>query len=135
MKTLVSALAMLCCMTQCLAGSRNVPDKVQRLFAQQYPQAHLRKWETRNDTCIAEFSRDRRKNRADYSAQGEWLKTETKIPWTKDLPPAVASAWRYSDFASWYVAAIREVTFPGSTSRYVVSVEQDYGPESSIPGD
>jgi len=111
-----------------------VSDNVLKSFSQQYPQGSIRKWVVKNDTCVAEFTMSRSKNMAYYLADGNWIKTETKIPWTKDLPKAVNLSWKYSDFASWYVAGIKEVKYPDK-DLYVLKVQHDCGPEGSIPGD
>ena len=111
-----------------------VPDNVLKSFSQQYPQGSVRGWVVKNDTCIAEFRMYKSKNMAYYLPDGQWIKTETKIPWTKDLPMAVNMSWKNSDLASWYVATIKEVKYPDK-DLYVMEVQQDCGPEGSIPGD
>ena len=111
-----------------------VPDNVLKSFSKQYPQGSVRAWVVKNDTCIAEFKTYKSKNVAYYLPDGQWIKTETKIPWTKDLPMAVNMSWKYSDLASWYVATIKEVKYPDK-DLYVMEVQQDCGPEGSIPGD
>jgi len=111
-----------------------VADNVLKSFAKQYPNEFNAKWKIRNDTSIADFKMNGRKNMAYYLADGQWIKTETKIPWTKDLPTAVDNAWKNSDYTSWYVSAIKEVVYPDKNV-YVMKVQQDCGPEGSIPGD
>jgi hypothetical protein len=112
-----------------------VPDNVQHAFSKQYPNGEKARWMMNHDTSVAEFKMDGSKNMVYYLPDGQWIKTETKIPWTKDLPMAVNDAWKYSDFASWYVSAIKEVTYPDSRNVYVMKVERDCGPEGSVPGD
>jgi len=120
---------------ECDAGIRNAPDKIEKTFNQQYPQSKLKKWENKNNTWIADFAQGKRKNMAYYSPDGQWIKTETKIPWTKDLPVQVDNSWKYSVFASWYVAGIKEVKYPDKPDRYVVKVQENYGPDGSNPDD
>ena len=111
-----------------------VPDNTVKAFKQQYPNENKAKWIMEKDTSIADFKMNGHKNMAYYRSDGQWIKTETKIPWTKDLPTAVDNAWKNSDYASWYIATIKEVQYPDKNV-YVMKVQQDCGPEGSIPGD
>jgi hypothetical protein len=112
----------------------NVPNPVSQAFYQKYQDVIVRKWEGANDTSIAEFSQGRRKHFAYFLNDGEWIKTETKIPMTKDLPVAVKDAWKNSNYASWNIAEVKKVECPDKKSFSLV-VYQDCGPDGSVPGD
>ena len=111
-----------------------IPEPVLKSFSQHYPQVAVRKWTVKNDTYVSKFRMNKNKEMAYYTSDGRWVKTETALPWTKDLPVAVDNSWKHSDFCSWYVASIKEVTYPDK-SQYVLKVQQDCGPDGSAPGD
>jgi hypothetical protein len=114
---------------------RSVPDAVLKSFASQYPQVTVEKWKMMGDTSIALFKENKRRDYAYYSSDGEWIKTETKIPWSKDLPCAVDYSFNHTTFKSWYIDRMAERESPVEKGEYVIQVHHDYGPDGSVPGD
>lgn len=94
---LLSAIAVLL-LHQLSAQAATVPSKVSLAFSTQYPTVSAR-WKTNAAGYEAVF----KGGRAFYSASGGWLRTETRIHWTKNLPPAVRKGFRNSAYASYYV--------------------------------
>src|SRR5579872_466403 len=138
MKTIVLLMGAMFSIITCDAWMHHrsgmVPEAALTSFSKQYPQQSAKKWEVRHDTCIAEFNMSKRKQSAYYFANGGWIKTETRIPWTKDLPDAVKNSWNQCAFASWRIDKIDEVQ-TGNKNTYTMVVYQDCGPDGSLPGD
>ena len=118
------------------AQDMKAPAGVQQSFAAQYPDVRIRTWEQQGGTWMVTFKDkdDRTKDMAYHGPDGQWIKTETKIPMIKDLPVAVNMAWKRSEFASWPVAGMKEVKYPDKDV-YVLKVEANCGPDGSLPGD
>jgi len=134
MKKIIIVLIMMLGIMEYEPVKGQVTDQVLSSFKQQYPQESAWKWIVRNDTSIAEFKMDKSKKMAYYLPNGVWVKTETKIPWTKDLPVPVDKSWKESDLSSYYVSMIKDVKYPDK-EMYVMKVQEDCGPDGSIPGD
>jgi hypothetical protein len=103
-------------------GGRQLPNKIAVSFDSRYPQAHRKGWEMQQDLCKIDFVNDRRKSSAWYTADGQWVRTEVKIPWMKDLPQQVRNSVDRSPYTSWYVDNIRE-EISGKGILYVLHVD------------
>jgi hypothetical protein len=114
---------------------KNVPEKVKEAFTAKYQGVNVKKWKTVNGSEEAKFVSGKRKNTAIFLDNGTWVKTETKIPWSKDLPIAVQNAWNNNEYRSWYPDEIKKVEAPDNNVYYTIQVSKDYGPEGSIRGD
>ncbi|HVU93668.1 MAG TPA: hypothetical protein VHE34_00520 [Puia sp.] len=86
-----------------------VPQAVTRDFASRYPAITPKKWkQDKEGQYIAQFHMRGNPSEAYYDRGGNWLKTQSHIKWTKNLPPAVRTALRNSTYASWYVEHMQE---------------------------
>lgn len=139
MKRIVGALVLVLSIVACSAAfhnpHQNVPVPVLRSLSKQYSGVHIRGWKILNDTSIARFRMLKRKNSAFYLPNGIWIKTETKIPWSKDLPKAVNHGFNQTRFLSWYIDELKRIETPLGKTTYVIQVHYDWGPPESIPGD
>jgi hypothetical protein len=115
-------------------SKKEVPADVLQSFSKQYSSKHVKKWRVENDTCIARFTMSRRKCKAYYLVNGDWIKTEIKIPWTKDLPKAVKAGWGKTPYAGGYVNGVKQVISPGK-NLYVIAIHYEDGPEGAVSGD
>jgi hypothetical protein len=109
------------------ANSQKVPDsavpqKVIVAFNAKYKDAHIRNWKKGPEGIEVTFKINNKINCALYSTDGEWIKTERKIKWPKNLPELVRKALRSSEYAAWYVDEIKEVEAQGSRI-YLVHVD------------
>ncbi|MBS1605752.1 MAG: PepSY-like domain-containing protein [Bacteroidetes bacterium] len=89
-------------------GGRELPGSIKTAFFAKYPGARLKKWDVENDRYVVNFVSNKDKLTAVYSMKGSWLMTEKKVPWMKDLPPAVRTAFNKGLYADWKVESIRE---------------------------
>lgn len=93
-------------------SSKNIPKKISEAFSSKYPSAQVGKWKFDKENYVAEFNLDKKKYCAFYASDGNWIKTETKIRWTWNLPKVVETAFYKSDFASYSIHGIKEVQTP-----------------------
>jgi len=116
------------------SGLNNVPEEVLKAFSEKYKGAKIRNVKKQNDTEIIKFVINKRKDVAIFLSNGTWVKTETKLPWSWDLPSVVRKRFNNCEFKAWYIDEIEAVESPGNKI-YSIQVSYDYGPIGSIPGD
>jgi hypothetical protein len=136
MKTII--LAMVLATVSCVCNGQNrEPQAVAKAFAQMYPDSKVREWtEEGVNLWMVTFKDkdDRTRDMAYFKSNGEWVKTETKIPIVRDLPINVAMGWKRTDFSDWLVEDMKEVKYP-DRNVYVMKVEQGCGPDVYVmPG-
>jgi hypothetical protein len=67
---------------------------------------------------------DGKKLMAWYSEGSNWIKTEKRIPLSKDLPLAVKKGFDNSQYISWHIDNIKEVSMRNASSPvYVIHVD------------
>lgn len=102
-----------------------VPPGVVAAFATKYPGAELKKWEITNNEYTAKAVEGRKKFYATFSKENNWVKTTSKISWSKNLPPLVNASLKKSLYASWKIDGIKKVETPDSVF-YEVLVDNLY---------
>jgi hypothetical protein len=90
-----------------------IPKKVSEAFSAKYPSAEIKKWKAAKGDYVAEFNLEKKKFIAHYSSTGEWIKTESKIKLSNNLPEAVQDGLHKSEYASWSINEIKQVEKPG----------------------
>ena len=95
------------------AISPSIPQKVIDAFTAQYPAAKAPRWKKDSANYVAIFSTGRQERHAYYSSEGNWIKTETRIKWIKNLPPDVKKGFQQSEYISSYVQNMQDVESPG----------------------
>ncbi len=100
----------------------DVPGKVLAAFSSKYPGAEVRNWKTGENTYSAKFKTGNKSHCAFYSPGGAWLKTETKVQWTWNLPGEVKNALKSGGYAAWYIDNMKRVETP-QQNIYVVHVD------------
>jgi hypothetical protein len=99
-----------------------VPQKILSAFQLKYPSAQVKKWNMNNDGYVTKFFLNKKEYLAYYTADADWVRTETKIKWTWKLPAAVKTALHSSEYASWYVDEMKQVETPGE-HKYMIHVD------------
>jgi hypothetical protein len=102
------------------AQANIVPPKVSAAFTVRYPTVTAPHWKPDKTGYEAAFHAGNRARHAYYAPDGGWIRTETRIKWTKNLPPAVRQGLRNSPYVSWYVESMRETE---SADRHVVTID------------
>jgi hypothetical protein len=116
---IMSAIAGL--LLQHLTAQANiVPQKVSAAFSAQYPAVAAAHWKAAATGYEATFRSGNKANHAYYAPDGGWIKTETRIKWTKNLPDAVRQGFHNSRYVSWYVENMRETQ---SADQHVVTID------------
>lgn len=106
-------------MTEVPAG-QNIPVQANVAFTNRYPSATHVRWSQSGAAFEARFEVDNQTHMAFYDKYGQWVRTETKIHWTKNLPAAVRTGFRNSSYAVYEVEEIKEVQ---TASEHYVSIE------------
>ncbi len=93
--------------------SAQVNTNISGQFSKQFPDTDVQKWEAKREGYVAHFRKEGQKWHAYYTADGEWVATESPVRRTKHLPEAVRTAWENSGYAAWYVHNIRKIETTG----------------------
>ena len=129
MKKIILTGAAIACLCSSLTisswalGGRELPASVRAAFFAKYPSARLKKWEVEDDQYVVNFVSNKDKLTALYSMKGNWIMTEKKVPWMKDLPPAVRTAFNKSLYADWKVESIQECQGRDGDRLYKIQVD------------
>jgi hypothetical protein len=123
---LVAAIGMLSYSAMAQKGSMNTPQIVRTAFANQYPQANLKKWSMDKGQYVAIFRYNKRDWQAHYSAGGNWLSSERSIKHMGSLPYSLRSALKSSKYASYYVDNMARLQMP-SGNTYRLRVDNNSG--------
>ena len=84
-----------------------IPQNILASFSSRYPNTKVKKWRSLKGVFVAKFLLDGKKCMAYYSPEGDWIKTESKIKWTWDLPVQVKTGWKKCEYNRWYVESIK----------------------------
>jgi hypothetical protein len=126
MKSIVSVIAVVL-FALSFARAGDAPAAVQKAFEAKFPGAEKVKWETqKSGQCDASFKWNDRKCSASFSESGEWLRTETTIPY-KDVPMNVKKAVNLK-FTAGSVKGASKIEKPGGTS-YGIQLKPGWKPD------
>ena len=118
-------MVMVFCTSNIFAQTNNIPAPVVAAFTAKYPKAELKKWEITNDQYTAKAAEDHQKFEAAFDGNGQWLKTTTRISWSRNLPAEIRASLKSSKYADWRVDNLRKVDSPEGTV-YQVLVDNLY---------
>lgn len=104
-------------------GKGSLPKSIEVKIANRYPNAHIKGWEMKNDQYVIKIGKDKKKMMAFYSGGGNWIKTEERIPLSKELPVAVKKGFDNSQYVSWHIDNIKEVSMKNASPVYVIHVD------------
>lgn len=108
---------------QSTGGETVVGDKVEAFVSQQYPGAVIIEKDYDNGYLAVEIRHDGREKEVLFDGQNNWVLTRWDVSY-RDLPDAVAEAFRQSDYARWEIDDIYYAVTP-SGDWYVFEVEDD----------
>jgi hypothetical protein len=104
-------------------------------FNKLYPNIKKEKWVLKDGFCEVKFKLAHRRSTAYFSSTGEWLKTESRILWSKNLPKIVLEGWKSTPFASWTFEYITKVDSFAGKPYYVLQMHKDWSPNGAIQAD
>lgn len=128
MKTKASIMATLvCCSFVSMSCDDNddkfIPESiVTKAFEIKYPNAKHVSWEDEDGYVKAEFQNNSQEVEAWFDLQGNWMLTETDLPY-KALPQAVKNSFEASLYAKWKVDDVDRLERPDAGTIYVLDVE------------
>lgn len=129
MKKIILTAAAVACLCSSLTitnwarGGRELPSSIRSALLTKYPGARLKKWDIEGDQYVVNFVSNKDRLTALYSMKGNWIMTEKKVPWIKDLPPAVRTAFNKSLYADWKVESIQECQGREGDRLYKIQVD------------
>lgn len=108
--------------TACDDDGMTVAPEVESAFTTRYPDAGRVEWDWEDGYYVADFYDDRYETEAWFTPGGEWVMTETDIPYAA-LPQAVKTAFEGSEYAGWRVDDVDQVERRDMETLYVLEVE------------
>lgn len=100
-----------------------VPDAVSRVLYDKYPNVYDVEWERKGSYLVADCKQKGADMDVWFSAQGEWLLTETEV-YKNELPTAVLTAFEHGEYATWRWDDADKLEYAGLAVQYVIEVEQ-----------
>lgn len=98
-------------------------DVVVNAFKSKYPNAKRIEWETKSGYKVADFHLDSKEVEAWFDTKGEWIMTETDIPYS-ELPQAVQNSFKASTYGNWRIDDVDKLERSNTETIYVIEVEQ-----------
>jgi len=111
----------------------NVPPAVINVYGTQYPTAKLKKWEVKNDTCIAIFTMNKRNYKASYAMNGKWYSSERNMKHMANLPADARTYLKTNNYLSWNVDRMEKIETPVRTT-YVLQLDNHSGNQNQYEG-
>ena len=94
-------------------NSNGLPASISTVFFKVNPGAKIKKWRLSNSIYEVKYRSANKSHTAFFSADGKWLKDETRFAFTHSLPAAVKNGLAANGFASFYFERITEVDSTG----------------------
>lgn len=97
---------------------------VKSSFEKMYPGAEVIEWELeKNNIYEVEFNYNSLKYEADYAEDGTWICTEREIG-INEIPAVVSENLKKSEWSSWQIDEVEELSSPGQDKYYEIELEQ-----------
>jgi hypothetical protein len=121
MKKIIFVATTILTVASSLAQANTIPQNVTASFSAKYPTATAKKWKQSENNFLVTFAADSKRSVAFYSTDGNWIKTETKIKWIKNLPEAVKKSLDQRGFLRYYITNMKKIESPEG-NQYLVEV-------------
>lgn len=99
-----------------------VPSEIETAFSEKYPGRKVAGWSVKDKYYVAKFDNDRYDAEAWFASDGNWLMTETDLPYDA-LPSDVKIAFEGSKYAKWQVDDVDKLERKDMETVYVIEVE------------
>lgn len=122
---LLSLIAGVLCLTAC-DNNDNSPapnEAVTKAFTAKYPSASRVEWEYKGSYITAEFIYDKFSTTAWFDNTGQWFMTETELRNINQLPEAVLTAFKASEYATWSTDDVDRLERLDTETIYVIEVK------------
>lgn len=122
---LLSLIAGIICLTACDKDNDSLTpnDAINKAFNAKYPTASRVKWETKNSYMTADFIFEQSAATAWFDHSGQWYMTETELRSINELPEAVLTAFKNSEYANWTTDDIDRLERLDAEPIYVIEVK------------
>ena len=126
MKKIFSLLIGLCLVSQISFAQQNlmeseVPPQSSKAFHEKYPEAVILSWIKSDSDYHANYKLDDEVFDAYFSADGQWLRTESTI-YSEDLPDAIINYKKSSKYKSWDIGAVKLIETPTKGKTYKIEM-------------
>jgi|GEM_PF-6149349 len=126
MKKIFSFLIGICLASQISFAQQNlmeseVPPQSSKAFHEKYPDAVILSWNKSDSDYHANYKLDDEVFDAYFSADGQWLRTESTI-YSEDLPEAVITYKKSSKYKSWDIGNVKLIDTPTKGKTYKVEM-------------
>jgi len=105
------------------AQLRPLPAGVTDAFSSRYPHAQNVTWKDKLHYFEATFNLNGTEINADFSANGEWVSSETKTNYD-NLPDVVKDGFTKSKYSDWTKGSVTEIQRMGKPGQYKIYVEK-----------
>lgn len=93
-------------------------------FEKMYPGAQVAEWELeKNNIYEVEFTYNNSEYEANYEEDGKWISTEKELA-TNEIPVSISESLKASEWASWEIDEVNELSTPERKKFYEVELEQ-----------
>lgn len=104
--------------------SGSIPDaSILNAFNSKYPDAKKVEWETKANYKVAEFNYGSFETEAWFDQNGQWIMTETDIPYTQ-LPQPVRTHFESSEYSKWRLEDVDKLERVNTATLYIIEVEK-----------
>lgn len=101
-----------------------IPDEaILNAFDSKYPGINKVEWETKYEYKVAEFKNGSYETEAWFDAGGNWVMTETDIPYNQ-LPQTVQTSFKSSEYRDWKVEDVDKLERANIETLYIIEVEK-----------
>jgi hypothetical protein len=124
MKTFVMTLAVIIATSIVATAQKTfkIPQSVKESFAVKFPGIQVKKWNKVKENYVAIFKSQNKKHKVNFTSDGKWVKTATKIKW-KDIPESIKTAFARSKYLSWKKNEITVIETPENSKLFVIEVD------------
>ena len=129
MKTTILTGAFMLCSIALFSGCKDqhsgaIPNEtILQAFNNKYPGINRVSWETKSEYKVAEFKNGANETEAWFDLQGNWVMTETDLPFNQ-LPQPVRTSFSNSEYADWKVEDVDKLERIQMATLYIIEVEK-----------
>jgi hypothetical protein len=102
-------------------ASKELPKEIAGAFTTKYPAVNIKRWNFKKDTYAVKFRSDNKDHFAYYTAEGNWLRTETSYAFTYRLPDDVKTGWKNCSYKAWNIEGIKHIE-TSTNNWYIIRV-------------
>lgn len=126
-RNIIFSFCLLLAITPCTGqdlSKAEIFTTVKGSFEKMYPGAQVAEWELeKNNIYEVEFTYNNSEYEANYEEDGKWISTEREMK-TNEIPLSISESLKASEWASWEIDEVNELSTPKQDKFYEVELEQ-----------